>query len=80
MHRNKVPEQRRAITREAVDRTMTKINQDELLKDELRKKEEELESLRAGLRKKEQELRQRDQATDKQVSAIAKAEQQRRSE
>jgi hypothetical protein len=59
---------------------MTKINQDELQKDELRKKEEELESLRAGLRKKEQELRQREQATDKQVSAIAKAEQQRRSE
>jgi hypothetical protein len=60
---------------------MTKIHQVELQKDELRKKEEEeLESLRAGLRKKEQGLRQREQATDKQVSAIAKAEQQRRSE
>jgi hypothetical protein len=51
-----------------------------MTKIQLRKKEEEVESLRAGLRKKEQELRLREQATDKQVSAIAKAEQQRRSE
>jgi hypothetical protein len=35
--------------------------------------------VRAGLKKKEQELRLRERASDKQVTAIAKAEQQRRS-
>jgi hypothetical protein len=47
---------------------------------QLRKKEVELELVREALKKKEQELRLREQASDKQVSAIAKAEQQRRSE
>ena len=39
---------------------------------QLRKKEEELEVVRADLKKKEQELRLREQASDKQVTAIAK--------
>ena len=60
---------RRAVTRTVVQKAMTAI--------QLRKKEEELELVRAGLKKKEQELRLREQDSDKQVTAIAKAEQQR---
>ena len=70
--RDHVPSVIRHVTRDAVETAMTAI--------QLRKKEEELEVVRADLKKKEQELRLREQASDKQVTAIAKAEQQRLSE